>query len=128
MTLRDLFRVLLVDEDAATRRMLRRVLERHETFRIVGEAASGAEGLALAAGLRPDVAIVGVETRGMSAVTATAWIKRICPSVEIVGFGASHDEDARAEMLDAGAAGYAVKGRPPREIISVLHDVSRRSL
>ena len=57
-----LFRTLLIDDEPLARARLRRLLGPfEETFSVVGEAANGAEGLALVEELKPDVIFLFIE-------------------------------------------------------------------
>ena len=51
----DKITVLLVDDHALVRRGFRRMLEDDETLSVVGEASDGAEGVKMAAQLKPDL-------------------------------------------------------------------------
>lgn len=114
-------RVLVVDDDEAIRKMLRRLLERKTSFEVVGEASSGAEGLALAAALKPDVVIMDVEMRRMDGIAATRQMKEMYPEIQVLAFSSAQDDETRAAMLEAGAVGFLVKGQPQEEIIYALH-------
>ncbi|MHB8869951.1 MAG: response regulator, partial [Thermoleophilia bacterium] len=64
--------ILLVDDSATVRRELRTLLELLEGVEVVGEAADGAEGLRLAAALRPDVILLDLEMPVMDGLAAAS--------------------------------------------------------
>jgi CheY-like chemotaxis protein len=64
-------RVLIVDDDARFRRLARAFLER-SGFEVAGEAADGAEALAVAARARPDAALVDVQLPDIDGPTLAA--------------------------------------------------------
>lgn len=76
--------VLLIDDDGTTRRFLRVLLERTQKFKVVGEAANGAEGVALAASLLPDVVVLDVEMPVMDGRQAFPLIRKASASAKIV--------------------------------------------
>lgn len=102
-------KVLIADDDASVRRMIRRLIEGKTSLRVVGEAASGAEAMAATELLNPDVVIMDVEMPGMDGGDATRYIKENHPNIKILAFTSSDEQDARTSMYAAGASGYVLK-------------------
>jgi DNA-binding NarL/FixJ family response regulator len=96
--------VLLVDDYPAMRELLREILERYADIRIIGEAATGEEALALNAILKPTVVIIDIQLPTMTGQETTALIKRQSPSTTIIGLTAGVSEATETAMQDAGAA------------------------
>lgn len=78
--------VLLVDDDADTRLMVRRMLERTRMFLVVGEAATGAEGVAMARTRRPAVAVLDVDLPGLSGLQVLPMIRQVSARTRVVLF------------------------------------------
>jgi CheY-like chemotaxis protein len=69
-------RLVLVDDDSQSRRVLRKLVERSTSFEIVGEASDGAEAVSLVAELQPDAVIMDMHMPVMDGAAATREIKR----------------------------------------------------
>jgi DNA-binding NarL/FixJ family response regulator len=76
-------RVLVADDHAIVRTGIRHVLESEPGFTVVGEAATGAEALALAESLRPDVAVLDLSLPGDSGLRVAAELRRITPETQV---------------------------------------------
>ncbi len=77
-------RVLLVDDSAAARRIVRVLLEDNTGFEVCGEAENGREGIEKAQELRPDLIVMDLLMPVMNGMDATRAIRHIMPSVPIV--------------------------------------------
>ncbi|HET7240565.1 MAG TPA: response regulator transcription factor, partial [Gemmatimonadales bacterium] len=77
-------RVLVADDHAIVRTGIRHVLEGEPGFAVVGEAATGAEALALAERLRPDVAVLDLSMPGGSGLRVAAELRRLAPETHIL--------------------------------------------
>jgi PAS domain S-box-containing protein len=77
---------------------------------------------------RPDVILMDLKMPGGGGVAATRRITSQQPSVAVVGLSAHEDKDSAAEMLDAGAVAYLVKGMPEAEIVEAIRRASRGQL
>jgi AmiR/NasT family two-component response regulator len=112
-------RVLIAEDEALIRMDLREMLveEGHE---VVGEARDGAEAIALARDLRPDVIFMDVKMPGTDGITAAGVIadEAIAPVVMVTAFSQhSYIEDA----AKAGAMAYLVKPFSKRDILPAMH-------
>ena len=77
-------RVLLVDDHAVVRTGLRTFFDLLDDIDVVGEAADGSEGVAMARRLEPDVVLMDLLMPNMDGLTAIARIKAEKPSIEVV--------------------------------------------
>ncbi len=77
-------RVLLVDDSAAARRIVRVLLEDNTGFEVCGEAENGREGIEKAQELRPDLIVMDLSMPVMNGMDATRAIRRIMPNVPIL--------------------------------------------
>jgi len=100
-------RVLIAEDEALIRLDLKEMLE-EEGYRVVGEAGDGAQAVALAAELRPDLVILDVQMPVMDGLTAAERIAtdRIAPVVILTAFS-QRDLVERARL--AGTMAYLVK-------------------
>ena len=111
-----MIRVLLVDDHAVVREGLRAFLELQEGIEVVGEAADGAEGLAEAERLRPDVVLMDLVMPGLDGVAAMRELRGRLPAARAIVLTSFLDEDRLLPALRAGAAGYLLKNAPPAEV------------
>lgn len=102
-------RLLLVDDHWVVREGLRMYLAREVEFEVVGEAEDGAQALAMARELRPDVVLMDLVMPVMDGVVATAAIRREVPGVEVVALTSVLEDELVVSAVRAGAIGYLLK-------------------
>ncbi len=98
--------ILIVDDNAGVRRLLRRALF---DAAAVWECSDGAEALATYTNWRPDVVLMDVRMPRMDGLAATRQIRQVYPSARVVIVTDYDDEDMRIAAREAGACGYALK-------------------
>ncbi len=94
--------VLLVDDQPAFRQLARRLLERGEKFRVVGEAPSAEAALREAQALQPDLVLMDVFMSGMNGIEAAKLFRHKLPDVKVVLVSAYDNLSELAS--EAGAA------------------------
>ena len=116
--------VLLADDHKIVREGTRQLLEQWPDFRIVGEAADGAEAVRLALELRPAVVVMDVRLPLLSGIEATRAITAQVPSVQVLILSA-YDEDGYVfPLLEAGASGYLLKTASGQELADAIRAVN----
>ena len=95
--------VLVVDDHPAARDGLRALLESESRLHLIAEAASGAEGLALAQALRPDLVVLDHEMPGMLGLEVLRELRGALPRTQVVMYTMSRHITAEAEALGAAA-------------------------
>ena len=113
-------KLLLVDDHAVVRSGLRMLLETQPDLTIVGEAETGADAIARAESLRPDVIVMDITLPDISGIEATRQIHARLPEVAIVALTIHEDEQYFFEMMAAGASGYVPKRAAPEELITAI--------
>ena len=119
----DLVRVMVVDDSASTRTMLREALAMGGGIEVVAEAGDGRQAIERAGTYRPDVVLMDVRMPDMDGVAAARAVLAQDPDVKIVALTWSDDPSTVRDMLAAGAIGYVVKGGT----IDELADAIRRA-
>jgi DNA-binding NarL/FixJ family response regulator len=122
-------RVLVVDDHAMLREALVELLV-HDGFDVAGEAADGADAVALAKQLEPDAVLMDLRMPVMGGLDATRLIKDARPAIQVVLLTAFESPALERQAEEAGCFAYLVKGAPPGTIRQVLHQAvaCRRSL
>jgi DNA-binding NarL/FixJ family response regulator len=116
--------VLLVDDEELVRFGLRTVLEAAGDFEVVGEAGNGADGVAAARELRPDVVLIDIRMPVMDGLTATQRILALPDPPQVAVLTTFHLDEYVYAALAAGAAGFLLKDTPPREIAAAVRAVA----
>ncbi|MEV7619501.1 response regulator transcription factor [Microbacterium sp. NPDC089321] len=116
-----MIRVLLVDDHAMLRAGFRAILSTQPDIEVVGEAATGAEGVRLAAELQPDVITMDVQMPDMDGIEATRRIIADPASTASIAIVTTFDRDEYLfQALDAGAGGFLLKNAGPEELITAV--------
>lgn len=115
-------RVLLCDDSAELRALLRIAIEAGEGVEIVGEAGDGDAALRLALAHRPDVVVTDLEMPGPAPRALIAGLREVAPDAAIVTFS-GHDPATAVGSAASEIALHlpkttdlAVAGRAVREL------------
>lgn len=117
-------RVLIVDDHAVVRIGLKTLLANTSGFRVIGEAGTVAEAVALAGQARPDVVLMDVRLPDGSGVEACRRIKADNPDVRVVMLTSYQDEEAIVGAVMAGASGYLLKQADSDRLTQAIRDAA----
>jgi DNA-binding NarL/FixJ family response regulator len=120
VTAAERIRILLVDDHAMVRRGMRDFLALHDDLDVVGEAADGESGVALATELRPDVVVMDLLMPGVDGIEATARIRATLPGTEVVAITSFIEEDRVIAALEAGASGFLLKDAEADDLAAAI--------
>lgn len=118
-------RVLLVDDHALVRAGIRSLLRDMEGIEVVGEAADGAEALAIAARERPDAVLLDIAMKGMSGLETAARFRELHPGVKVLILSMHASEEYVLQALRAGVVAYLIKDSATAELELALRSVAR---
>jgi DNA-binding NarL/FixJ family response regulator len=99
---------------------LRMFFELQPDIEVVGEAADGSEGVAMARRLEPDVVLMDLLMPNMDGITAIGRIKAERPETEIVTMTSFIEEEKVTAALEAGASGYVLKDAEAEEVAGAV--------
>jgi DNA-binding NarL/FixJ family response regulator len=116
-------RVLLVDDNAAFRAGMTRLLATIPDVELCGTAADGASGVDAALQRQPDVVLMDIAMPQTNGIEATRVLNDRAPHIGIVVLTMLGDDEAVGQALRAGARGYLVKGAPQAEILETIRGV-----
>jgi DNA-binding NarL/FixJ family response regulator len=119
-----MIRVLLADDQALVRAGFRALLEAQPDLDVVGEAADGAQAVALAR--KADVVLMDIRMPGMDGIEATRRIGAdpALAAVRIVMLTTFDLDEYVFEALRAGASGFLVKDTEPVELLKAIQVVA----
>ncbi|MEA2493412.1 MAG: hypothetical protein QOJ29_1323 [Thermoleophilaceae bacterium] len=113
-------RVLVAEDDVAVRGALTALIGDEPRLELVAAVGDADQAIAAAERERPDVALLDVRMPGGGGARAARGIKRACPETRILALSAYEDRDTVLEMVEAGVAGYLVKGSTIEKIVSSI--------
>jgi chemotaxis response regulator CheB len=103
MTIGGRIRILIVDDHAMFRQVVRSILKPYPNIEVVGEASDGDEAVVSVGQLKPAVVLMDVNMQKMDGVTAARLIKVQYPEVAILGLSAKAKHYDIYAMQKAGA-------------------------
>ena len=118
-----MIRVLLADDEELVRFGLRTVLE-SAGLEVVGEASDGAEAVALAAELKPDVVLMDIRMPRVDGLAAARTILSRPDPPRVAVLTTFHTDTYVVGALEAGASGFLLKDTPPRQIVAAVRAVA----
>ncbi|MEV0147752.1 MULTISPECIES: response regulator transcription factor [unclassified Nonomuraea] len=117
-----MIRVVVADDQALLRGSFRVLVDSEPDLTVVGEAATGAEAVAVTLEQRPDVVLMDVRMPEMDGIEATRRIGDASRILIVTMF----DLDAYVyDALRAGASGFLLKDTPPADLVAAIRVVAR---
>ena len=117
-------RVVLVDDQELLRLGFRMILDAEDGVEVVGEAADGAQAVALAAECRPNVVLMDVRMPVMDGIESTRRIVANDPAVRVLVLTTFDLDEYAFGALRAGASGFLLKDVPPAELTRAIRTVA----
>jgi DNA-binding NarL/FixJ family response regulator len=115
--------IMLVDDHPLVRDGLRARLEAVTHLRVVAEADSGAEALALAGSTRIDLVLMDITMRDGSGIEATARLYANYPDIAVLILSMHDKLEYVTQAMQAGARGYVLKDAPGKDIVLAIDTV-----
>lgn len=116
--------VLIADDHPVYLSGLGVLLNDIPSLKVVGEARTGEEAVAMTHQLRPDVVLMDVNLPGVSGIEATRRIAGRCPETSVIIVTMLEDHDTFFAAIRAGVRGYLMKGANSDDVgraIDVVH-------
>jgi DNA-binding NarL/FixJ family response regulator len=118
-------KVLIADDHAFYREGVRAFLNNAPDMNVVGEAGHGAEVIAKAAELQPDVILMDLKMPGTNGIEATRRIHETNPKIGVLVLTMFDDDDSVFAAMRAGARGYLLKDADKDEVVRAIIAVER---
>jgi DNA-binding NarL/FixJ family response regulator len=116
--------VLICDDDASVRRLLRAVVEMRPSFRVVGEAADGDEAIVEAARAQPDVILLDLAMPRRTGLDAIPELGRVAPAAKIIVLTGFSEASVAQDVIDLGAVRFLTKGASPDAINDAIEEAA----
>ncbi len=113
-------RVLIIDDHPLFRRGVSQLLALSPGFSVVGEAASGAEGITEAKSLDPDLILLDLNMKGMNGIETLRTMRDMEIEARIILLTVSNAPDDLITAIRAGADGYILKDNDPDDILRLI--------
>lgn len=116
-----MIRVVLADDHAMFRKGVRALLAASaRDVRVVGEAATGDELLALVDATPADVVLLDIAMPGPGVLEILRRLRAERPAVRVVVLSLYDEEQYAVRVLRAGASGYLTKERSPEDLVAAV--------
>jgi DNA-binding NarL/FixJ family response regulator len=120
-----MIRVVIADDHHLVRQGIRALLERAGDVAVLGEAADGAEALALVERLRPDVLVIDIAMPHLNGLEAVARLRGGAAKTGALILSMYTDESLVRQALRNGAKGYLLKRAVAEELLLAVRAVAR---
>jgi len=116
-------RILIADDDAAIRRLLRRLIENHTDWKVCGDAQDGQDAVAKAGQLGPDIIVLDLAMPQMNGLQAAREISRNLPDTPMLLLTVQQvSKELTAEAAHAGFKG-AVSKNTGSEVVRAIESL-----
>lgn len=119
-----MIRVVVADDHPMVRYGIAAVLAESDRVEIVGEAADGAELLAVVATTTPDVVLTDLAMPGLDGIAATTRLRTLHPDIPVLVLTMHAEDEQVFAALRAGARGYLIKGADGDELVRAIESVA----
>ena len=117
-------RVVIADDQPLVRTGLRMILRPEADLEVIGEAADGAEAIALCRAEAPDVVLMDVRMPGVDGITATREVTALGSAVRVLVLTTFDLDEVVYDALRAGASGFLLKDAPEERLVSAIRVIA----
>ncbi len=117
--------MVIADDHVLVRAGIRALIEKQPNMEVVAEASNGREAVALVKKHEPDIILIDISMPELSGLEAIRQLARELPKVRCLILSMHADEEHVWYALEAGAAGYLVKGGSLAELELAINSVAR---
>ncbi|MGV0953726.1 MAG: two-component system response regulator NarL [Fluviibacter sp.] len=118
----DIIQTLIIDDHPLFRRGVVQLLAMAPDFKVVGEAASGEEGIELALSLKPDLILLDLNMKGLNGIETLQAMRDKEVDARIIILTVSNNAEDLVGAIRAGSDGYILKDNDPEEMIRLISE------
>jgi DNA-binding NarL/FixJ family response regulator len=115
--------IVLVDDHKIVRDGIARLLEDEPDLKVIGEGASGAEGIEAARTLKPDILVSDLMMNGLTGIDVTREVKKVSPGTKTIILTMYNDSGYVSRAMKEGARGYVLKGLGIDDLVAAIRRV-----
>ena len=119
----ELCRIILVDDHSLFRSGMRGLLDRYDGIRVVGEASTGEEFLAMLPATEADVVFMDFAMPGMNGAETTEKALALEPGLKVITLSMFGEESYYSRMVEAGARGFLLKDSDIGDVLEAIGTV-----
>jgi len=116
-------RILIIDDHEVVRRGVKQILEEHFLYVEVGEANTGAKGIAAVRREPWDLVIVDISLPDQSGMDLLREVRNTAPQLPLMVLSLHSEEQYAVSALRAGAMAYLTKNTAPDELAGAVKQV-----
>ena len=116
--------VVVADDQAIVRAGFRLLIDSEPDLTVLGEAADGAEAVAVTRRTAPDVVLMDIRMPVMDGIAATRLIAGDGAQPRVLILTTFDLDEYVFAGLRAGASGFMLKDRPPEELLSAIRVIA----
>ena len=117
-------RILIADDHRLVRHGVRKMIEEHDGWTVVGEAQDGRALIDLAIEKQPDVVVLDLAMPTMSGIDAIRELVQRMPAIPVLVLSMHTEEPYVVQALEAGARGYLLKDSAETDLVRAIEAVA----
>jgi DNA-binding NarL/FixJ family response regulator len=118
----DPYRVIVADDEAGIRELMRTLLSLEPDFEVVGQAGDGVEAVELVTALHPDLVVIDISMPVMDGLEAISRIRQISPLTRVAVLSGER------RAVPAGADMHIEKGTPNEVVVATLRTLCQTAV
>lgn len=119
-----LLRIVVADDHDLMRRGIKTIIATRKDWEVCGEAVTGAQAVAKAQELQPDIAILDISMPELNGIEAAKRIRKMSQKTEILVLSAHYSDQIVRDVMEAGIRGYLVKSDSSRDLSTALDSLA----
>lgn len=119
-----MIKVVLVDDHDLVRTGIKLILQEVTDFKIIDEAKSGEEAVAICRKQSPDVVLMDVNMPGIGGLEAIKQIRRVSEDTKVICLSVQKDHPIPSQVMQLGAFGFLTKDAASKEVINAIYKVA----
>ena len=116
-------RIVVADDHRMVRKAWELLLSENKAYKVVGQAANGAEVLQLLQEIKADVVLMDLDMPVMNGIEATEKIRNCFPWVKVIALTMQKDSAYIKRFFASGASGFLTKNASDGELLEAVQEV-----